>query len=118
MTRPDKKILTRVELTYADGSRYALRDEDARAWESASNACVLSAYTRGARMRRCDWEEVPPDAERERREAELADLQVRMRAAFQILSGAHKEVHRDCDICDALRFLSDEKSARLREGTP
>lgn len=117
MTGPDKKTLTRVELTYADGSRYALRDGDARAWESASNACILSAYTRGVRMQRCDWERVPPDAET-RHEAELADLQVRMRAAFQILSGAHKEVHRDCDICDALRFLSDENSVKSSEEMP
>lgn len=113
MTGSDKKTLTRVELTYDDGSRYALRDESAQAWESASNACLLSAYTRGARMQRCDWEEVPPDADRARSEEKLADLRVRIRAAFQLLIGAHKEVHRDCDICDALRFLSDDQSAAI-----
>lgn len=112
MTGPDKKTLTRVELTYDDGSRYVLRDEEARTWEATSNACVFSAHTRGLRMLKWDWEKLPPDAEHAHCEAELADLRVRIRAAFQLLSGAHKEIHRDCDLCDALRFLSDEQAMK------
>lgn len=103
--RVDKKTIVRVELTYADGSRFALRDDAARTWEKSSNACVLSAYAHGVKMQKLDWEQVPPGTE-----VEVSDLRVRMRAAFQLLSGAHKEVHQDCGICDALRFLSDGKA--------
>lgn len=100
---PPDNPLTRVEFTYADGSRRALSGVSARAWEWENDlrARAFSALLRGAPAQKFDWEEVRDDPE-------PAALRSRMRAAFFLLSSAHKAVHRDCDVCDALRLLTDE----------